>query len=355
MSDLGLTLEGGATSGYYFSPSVYNNTSGTTTFNTSIFNDNKDNLALSDFLLEVRSKKMDFLKSEIRFGVGNMKAISILDGNANHALNTLYQAPTSLTTNVGTAGVSSQTVDQKIGLDDQFDVNLYYGQISLSPTKDAYVEVGRLATNLGYEVSPTYANWNNLLGLVWTKQPTYYPGARIRYQVNEANVYAEYSQDSMLDGEQAWALGVYGTYAMVRYSASYFDTNSGGNIADIMFEVDLPQVIVALNFDYHLRDTTPIGGTDRDAYAVAVYAIPYFQKYYFPIRFEYVYEGDSRVFGVDRAYSVTLSPTINLSDYAFVRIEGAYVSSFNEVFRQLDDNSTLFAKWSMNAQVGYYF
>ncbi|MDH5218235.1 MAG: porin [Gammaproteobacteria bacterium] len=349
---LGLTLEGGASAGYYWSNSAYNSNYGLAVNNTDVFSDNRDNIALSDLLLEMHSRKMGPMDAEIRFGIGNLKSIDILDGNANHALGSVYQTQA---VSFGTGGVSSRTVDQKINLDDQFDVNLYYGQITVSPLENAYIEAGQLATNLGYEVSPTYANWNNALGLVWTKQPKYYPGARLKYEVQDANVYVEYNQNGIVDGRNAWAVGVYGTFEMVRYSASYFDTNNGRNVADLMIEADFPNVIAAINFDYHSMDTTPLGSSDRDAYAVAVYAIPHYQNYYLPLRVEYVKEGDSRIFGLDRAYTLTISPTIYMADNTFVRIEASYVSSANDVFQRMSDGLTSFTKWSMNAQVGYYF
>ena len=74
-----------------------------------------------------------------------------------------------------------------------------------------------------------------------------------------------------------------------------------------------------------------------------------------PRRVEYLSDGTSGIYyGVDTAYTLTVTPTYNYTENTFVRAEVSYVSSDNAVFADKDglpeDTKTSFA-----VQAGYTF
>ena len=345
---LGLNIEGGVTGGYFYSSKTY--TPGVLT-NGLLVNDNADNILLNDLMLEIKSEKSSLLGASMNAGFGNMKMLTVLDGNGNYALNTTYLR----TIETASASLSTDRAQELIDRDDRYAMDIYYGFVSIAPLEDAFIEVGRLATHLGYEVAPSYANWNTSLGLLWASQPTYYPGVRMGYRVGELKIYAEYNEDTSVGGNRAWAGGVYGQMDNVRFSMNYFDGLASRNTIDAMAELKLSFVTLATNVDYIIYDSGVRTGSDTQAWGIALYAIPHFDKYFFPIRYDYFWDGDTDILGVHHAYSITITPTMYLNENTFIRTEFAFVSSSNAVFRSVSDGSSDFTKWEMSAQAGFYF
>ena len=208
-------------------------------------------------------------------------------------------------------------------------VGVKYGWVSVMPVDGLTVDAGILATNVGYEVSPTYNNANMLLGLVWNAQPTYYTGARVTYSMNGMSVYGEVNKPS------GAALGASGTFGPVKTAINFFNTANSGSIVDIIVSGSAGPVDLAANIDYIMKaKAAKTTGTDDNAIGAAFYvSVKPMDKVVLPMRLEYINDGTSGLYGLggagksNTAITFTITPTYNFTDSTFVRGELAYVST----------------------------
>jgi hypothetical protein len=293
-----ITLSGGVAGGY-----VYNNDTG------------RDNITATDALVDLSSKAKTG-------GVGFDAGIGVLAGD-------------SLATSgspLGTATSGSNTA-------------LQYGWLDIMPTDGLSLQAGILATNVGYEVVPSYENANILRGLLWNNQPAYYQGIRATYSTGNMSAYVEGNKNattcvtngaSQCSGSGA---GVSGSFGNVNAAVNFFDVANAGNMIDVIASTKMGGMTLAANFDFTqkakvLKNLTP--NADDNAYAIAFYAtMPMGANASLPVRIEYVNDGTSGIYGLgdpgtltkNNAYTVTITPTYNFSDSTFVRAEVAYVGT----------------------------
>ena len=233
---------------------------------------------------------------------------------------------------------------------------LQYGWLSLAAADGLTIDAGLLATNVGYEVAPTYANANILLGGVWNAQPAYYPGARATYDLGGINVYAEASADTTggyLLSKNAWAVGVNGG-DKISYAVNYFNYNATKAILDLIVSADLAGMSMGVNFDYQMLAEKPAGSNDDAGFGLAFYVAPSLGSIDLPVRVEYMSDGDSGIYGVNSGYSFTVTPTYKFGENAFVRAELAYVSADNKIFAD-EDGTAKSSKMAVGLQAGYNF
>ena len=371
---LDLTISGGLNAGYFYSGNMYDpsNVGVIDPFLTGASTDrlveDRSNYLLSDMLLELSALKDDVLGVSAFFGLGNLKMVSIFDGNGNWALNRRYDrsgTPLPGSSTVGATQTDGEDerssfetqVNELVGQGNNDDLRIYYGFARAEPFPNVAIEAGKLPTNFGYEVAPTYANWNALLGMLWIAQPHYYNGLRSSFQTEYGAVYLDVNDDTSLGGDGGWAIGLRGEYGLFRYGAGFQNSDGGRNLVDVMFEARFPMVITAANFNYFVMGELPAGQTDKTGYGLALYAIPHLDKIFVPVRFELVRDGDTNVWGVDRAWSLTVTPTYYLTGNAYVRAEWAYISSNNYIFREhsaLPQNAD-YRKTSITLQLGFQF
>lgn len=301
-----INLNGGMTAGY---------------FNTSNTGSNvSDDYKVSDFMVE--------LSGDAAKGVGFVGAFG-----------------TMAAVTVGDGGVDNSP----------YDYGFQYGWLTVAPADGLSIQAGMLATNVGYEVAPSYDNANIAIAALWGGQPVYYPGVRVNYDLGDLGFYVEANNDSLGTATKAWAAGVSGTADVLDYSVSYYNYNGYKDLIDVIVSADLGGLPVAANIDYHMLENAPAAGADDTAYGLALYVSPTMGEFSVPVRVEYLSDGTSGIYyGVDTAYTLTVTPTYHYTENTFVRAEVSYVSSDNAVFADKDglpeDTKTSFA-----VQAGYTF
>jgi hypothetical protein len=231
---------------------------------------------------------------------------------------------------------------------------LQYGWLTIMPTDGLSLQAGTLATNVGYEVVPSYANANIVRGLVWSRQPAYYNGIRATYNTGNMSVYVEGSNDPYNPTNPAGntvnsngqAIGASATMGAVNGSISYFNDEDNGSIVDVIASSKMGSMTFAANLDYITKaDRLKVAGTDDNAWGIALYAsMPMGANASLPVRVEYVADGTSNIYGLatttgqkNNAYTITITPTYNFSKATFVRAELAYIALDKKTNGYVDD------------------
>lgn len=316
-----ITLSGGVTGGYFYA--------------TDTGSTKQDTFVVSDFITE--------LSSEAKPG-----GVGFTAGLGVETQPTVYSGQVAS----GTGSYAFQ-----------------YGWVSVMPVENLEVDIGQLATNVGFEVAPTYANPNVNLGLVWFGQPIYYPGARVSYSMGDMSVYAEVNKNTSYGAQTGAALGASGSIGGVDALFSYF-TNAGKvSIADFILSKTVGGVDLAVNADYQMKaEAAKTSGTDDSAFGIAFYAtIPVMDKVTLPVRVEYVNDGSSNLYGLyqpdltkppigsNTAISFTITPTYHFTDNTFVRAELAYVTTDKKGVFSDDKGAATDSNTSVAVQTGYLF
>ncbi len=278
-----ITLSGGASAGYF-----YGSTQGST---------NTDNFVVSDFMLEFASPEAKPGGVSFFAGFGNLAQVTYLNAN-------------------GDGADSSST--------------LRYASLTYVPVENLSVEAGLLATNVGAELASSYSNGNIVLGAVWNAQPVFYPGARVSYSMGDMTIYGEVSTPN------AFGVGVIGSAGGVDYAVNYFDYDQGNNYVDLVVGTELAGMSVGANIDFVTVDTKAAGANDDSGFGVGLYVTPKFGPVDVPVRVEYISDGDSGIYGFDTGYTLAVTPTLNVSDNAFVRVEFSMAQADNKIFADSD-------------------
>jgi len=235
-------------------------------------------------------------------------------------------------------------------------MDIQYGWVSVMPMDGLKVDAGLLATNVGSEVAPSYANDNIMRGLVWNAQPVYYTGARATYSMDSMSFYGEVSRDTttgtLPNGGDGSGLGASGTFGDYRGAVNLFNVVNQGYIVDLIFSGNAGPVKFGANFDYitkadAAKNASP-AGSDDSAYGLALYGSMAWDKFSLPVRIEYVDDAKSGIYGLtttntagnpesNTAITFTITPTYNFSDSTFARAEVAYVSTDKKTGAYTDD------------------
>ena len=316
-----ITLNGGVAGGYFYT--------------TNTDSSKQDNFYLTDFLAE--------LSSETKTGgvgftaaLADFQQVSILDGG------------------VGNAPTSS-------------DVTLLYGYASVAPIDGLKVDIGKLVTNVGYEVPQSFANPNITLGSVWYYEPAYYPGVRATYSWNDMSFYAEINKNDAFPPNDngvkpGAAVGVSGSLAGFDGSFSYYHQVDQKTVLDFILKKTVATIDLAANLDYQiLSDSQKISGQDDSAFGVEFYAtVPIMAKVTLPVRVGYVHDGSSQIYALsDGSYSnssvsFTVTPTYHFTDNTFVRAEFAYITTSKDNFADKNANPKD-SKMTLAVQTGVLF
>ena len=240
------------------------------------------------------------------------------------------------------------------------NVGVQYGYVTVMPTDSIKVDAGILATNIGYEVVPSYGNASILHGFVWNGEPAYYTGARATYSTGNMSVYAEANKNASSAGTPGSGIGASGSFGGANVALnfmSFAEAQTGpGSIVDIIASTKAGNVTLAANIDYLAKSDrakkAAAAGIDDNAFGVALYAsMPMGDKAELPIRLEYINDGTSNLYGLNpggapagivskTAYTFTISPTYNFTNATFVRAELAYVSTDKKTL-YVDDKGAL--------------
>ncbi|MGB9735329.1 MAG: outer membrane beta-barrel protein [bacterium] len=233
-----------------------------------------------------------------------------------------------------------------------FDIE--YAQINLKPVNQILLEAGLLRPNAGYECTYTFNNPNILVGALASQQPYNAAGARFTYIYNEdlklwAGMYRhrldddeyrtddvyinEYGQPRSLGAQDSssYELGVNSSIKGVGVNLYHYHLNGLRHLTGIVVDYnELKHIYLALNADYW-RWSSNVEGyfKDKSAPGVAMYIVPSVKKLLFPLRLEYIHEGESRIYldntDAKAIYAVTFTPTYNLLNNVYIRAEVSYV------------------------------
>ncbi|MDX1812714.1 MAG: hypothetical protein R3240_12235, partial [Gammaproteobacteria bacterium] len=129
--------------------------------------------------------------------------------------------------------------------------------------------------------------------------------------------------------------------------------DKGNNTFDLVVSKSVAGIPLGLNIDYITMDEAP-AGLDDNGMGIAIFAAPKVGMVDLPIRVEYISDGTSGIYGFDTGYTLTVTPTLNVSKYAFVRAEFSMVSADNKMFAD-KDGKLEDTKTSAAFQMGYRF
>lgn len=316
-----LVFGGGASGGYFYG------------FNTG--STNNDDMYLSDLVLEVSAeqKPSPGPGASVNAGVGTFTNMNVFNGGVN------------------------------LGQPTPVPFDILYGWVNIMPMNGLGLEIGQLATKIGYETAPSFANANILRGALWAAEPVYYPGLRANWGSlpGGVNVFVEANNDKSTGATSNYVAGVNGTIAPVKYSVAYSFGDDGTDIANVIVGMNLINLDWTLNADVLMLEDA-INGDDT-AWGIAVYVAPKIMGVSVPVRGEFFSEGNTLLYssaaasspninigtgaGIDSGWSVTVTPTWNFANSAFVRAEVAWVQSDSSVFvdseGRAEDNNTSFA------------
>ncbi|MGC8736549.1 MAG: outer membrane beta-barrel protein [Dissulfurimicrobium sp.] len=284
--------------------------------------------------------------------------------------------------NVGLGGVTTPSVFDAPN-DTTPDFRIEYASINLKPIRSLEglsVETGLLKPNSGYESTYTFQNPNVTVGALASQQPYNAMGARVTYAFGEDlklwgamfkhrldddeyrtdDVYLnEYGEPRGLGAQDSssWEVGVNGSVNGLGLSLYHYHLNDLRHLTGIVIDhtIDdlygLKSLYLAVNGDYwrwssrvdkYFKDDSSIGAS--------LYIVPSLERLSFPLRLEYIHQGESRIYldspDAEDVYAVTFTPTYNLTCNVFLRGELSYVhadNGFSDDKGRLQDDKYMFA------------
>jgi hypothetical protein len=299
----------------------------------------KDAFVVDDALL-------DFATEAKTGGMGFDLGIGALAGNSLYANSQL--------TSIGNGG----------------SVAVQYGWVSVMPIDGLKIDAGKLATNVGYELVPSYLNAQELHGLVWNDQPAYYTGARATYSTGDMSFYAEANKNAFptAGGGPGSGFGASATMGPVFGAVNVVSAVNEVYIVDFIASGKAGNIDLAANIDYigkskALKNATP--NTDDNATGIALYAsFPVTENDTIPIRLEYVNDGTSNLYGLTNpasgtssksAYTFSISPTHHFTKATYVRGTIAYVTTENKSLYTDDKGAFTDTSLTAGVQAGVLF
>jgi len=235
-----------------------------------------------------------------------------------------------------------------------FTVDLAYAELKRGAL---YLQAGRLLTNIGGEAPYTWQNVNIQRGLVWYGEPVFYNGVRIGGDLGTFAFYAGVNDRDTGDGKMALEAGISTTLKNTSVSLNLLvpDKRDEWNTKTINLTVgtELAGIPVTVYADYL---STPQPGDDADSVGVAALAeLPVNEQLSVGARVEYVNnDGDGDNYGIgvgNNAWTFTLTPKYQVSQYLYLRAEASYVKLGNDYYQKDVTDSEV----RLGAEVGFVF
>ena len=301
-------VTGGASGGFYAS-------------NKEITPGNDQN-RLSDFLFGLHAASKNEL-AEISAGIGILPSFSLLDHGVDETGST---------------------------------AEIQYATLAAHPFANLTFEAGRISSNIGFENTPSFLNEHAMGSVQSTTQPGYFPGTRLSYGNDAITVYAERSDDayeapSGVSKSDSLAAGAMGTVAGVDYAVGYHTYRTLRSMFDLILTGNVAGMNMTFSVDYlKLTDKAlATAGDTNHAESVALYASgPTFNKISIPVRVEAFNDhGNGLYEGAGQGFSLTVTPTWNMSENSYLRTDLSYLKSSNKILNGAD-NRFMFA-----LQAGY--
>ncbi len=284
--------------------------------------------------------------------------------------------------NVGLGGVTTPSVFDAPN-DAIPDFRIEYASVNLKPIRSLEglsVEAGLLKPNSGYEDTYTFCNPNITVGALASQQPYNAMGVGVAYAFSEDlefwggvfkhrldddeyrtdDVYInEYGEPRGLGGQDSnsWEVGVNGSVNGLGLSLYHYQLNGLRHLTGIVVDhtindlYGLKSLYLVLNADYwrwssrvdrYFKDDSSLGA--------GLYIVPSFERLSFPLRLEYIHQGESRIYldspDAEDIYAATFTPTYNLTCNVFLRGEVSYVhadNGFSDNKGRPEDDKYMFA------------
>jgi len=240
------------------------------------------------------------------------------------------------------------------GVVDENSTDLQYATLAVHPLPDWTLELGLMPSNIGYEDTASFYNAHSIASVQSTMQPGYSPATRLTYGNDTISVYVEQKDDMDLDSNQAWATGAMGTMGNIEYAIGYqnissSDISSGRSLFELILSGNLAGMDVSFVFDQHKLTDAP---ADADhAESVALYfSGPSFDDISIPVRLESFNDHGTDIYGGSgNGQSLTVTPTWNLSENAYIRTDFSFMKVENNIL----DNNTADSRSMIVLQAGY--
>lgn len=278
--------------------------------------------ALADFLVELVSAEPQAYELGVKVGVGSLSSRTVL------------------------GELSNEFGDLNAGLQ--------YGWVTVKPTHALSIELGKLATNVGYEVRPSYANTTIALSGVWSAQPNFYTGARANYTLKENTAYVEVENYQRNRATHAWGVGWRGRTGEIDYGINYFNAPGDRRLYDFVLTIPADEVVFGLNLNY-VR-TEPLSKIQDDhGLGIALYVLSRVGDIELPVRVESLRDGNSGIYGLEHGWTLAVTPTLNMGKTGFTRAELTYVSAGDSPRDPLTLKEKPSTNWTVAMQVGTQF
>ena len=302
-----ILLSGGVAAGYYYS--------------THTRSGDDKNFETTDVLVEISSQPIEIEPIDFTFGVGSL---------------------------------SGTTVTSAAGSDTQAEFGVQHASVKYAAFENLLLETGVLESHIGYESNVSFNNQHATLGALKTIQPGYNNAGRATYKMGDVNLYGEVSQPL------AFALGMNGKISDWNFEMNYYDEDDGKSIIDLVLAGEVGKLKYALNVNYVLLDVK-IADNDDTALAGALHFSADIARLTIPFRVEYIDDGTSGIYaltpgakGYGKGFTLTTSPTLNISKAGYVRAEFSMVTTNNTILRDADGVGQKSAV-SAAVQMGYRF
>ncbi len=262
--------------------------------------------------------------------------------------------------NLGLGGVATPSVFST--LNEALPVfDIEYAQINLKPVKPILFEIGLLRPNSGYESTYTFNNPNITVGALASQQPYNAVGARFTYiQSEDLKVWIGMYKHRLSDEEymteieenaeprsvgaqdsNSWEAGINSSVNRIGISLYHYHLNALRYLSGIILDYsEIKNLYLAVNADYwHWSSNMEKYFKDKSSPGAAIYIVPSLKKMQFPIRLEYIHEGESKIYldsiEAKDIYAITFTPTYNLLSDVYIRAEVSYVyanNGFNDIY-----------------------
>ena len=238
--------------------------------------------------------------------------------------------------------------------------DVLYSEVIVHPSDNWSLELGRVPSNVGFEDTIMFNNANVMESVQAIAQPGFFNAARLSYGNDDFTAYLEQGDEefeapSGATNSQSWSGGVMGSTGGIEYAVGYqgyaglrtlLDVIVSGNIAGM----DATVVIDRLK----LEDAALASASDTNhAESVAIYLSgPSSGEFSFPIRIEAFNDHGNGIYeGAGKGNSLTITPTWNISENAFLRSDISYLKTDNKIFN--DKGTMKDSRMGIALQAGY--
>ena len=292
---LSINLTGGISGGFYFSNNIGSN-------------NYDENVAVSNILFTFSLEK-DHIPLSFEGGFGGTSASSLLE--------------------------------QSLDITPQFDIE--FADFTITPADYFNFEIGLLQPSSGYEDTYTLNNKNCTVGILASQQPFNATGIRGNFSIKGISAYAGFYKDRLDNEEYSWGtttptvsyeIGISGNIMRINLSFYHYHINNIRNLTGLIFEKDFNQIYIGLNIDYWRWSNNIVNMKGKSSIGGAVYFSKSFENMVIlPFRFEYINQGQSRIYidsdKVSDIFSLTFTPTYYFSEDMYARYEIGYIYTNN--------------------------